>query len=244
MNSRGGTSASSGDGGFAEAFEAAKGVRGWLTRAQAEDLYRAAAAVPGGARVVEVGTHHGRSAIVLAFALPADARLIAVDPFGSDWRYGAEGTEAACRANLAAAGVETKVELRVATSQEVLAEWQGAAALVYIDGKHDYWSVRHDLGWAEVLPIGGVLFLHDAFSSLGVTLGLLRSLTTSRRLRYVGRTGSLARLEVGRPDRRDRLRPMRDLPWWGRNLVVKVALRLRLGPLLRLLRHHDVDDPF
>jgi hypothetical protein len=115
---------------------------------------------------------------------------------------------------------------------------------VYVDGKHDVLSLRDDLRWSAHVPPGGVVLVHDAFSSVGVTLGLLSVLPLSRRLRYVGRTGSLARLEVGRPHLRDRLRPLREVPWWMRNVAVKVLLRLGLRPLARLLGHRGLDDPF
>jgi hypothetical protein len=35
-----------------------------------------------------------------------------------------------------------------------------------------------------------------------------------------------------------------ELPWWLRNLVVKVLLRLRLRPLARVLGHADTADPY
>lgn len=237
MNSRGGRS-------FDDAYAVADTVPGWLTRDQAAVLHAAAAALEPGATVVEIGSHHGRSAIILAAALPAGARLVAIDPFPDDWRYGAAGTEAACRANLERAGVADRVELRVASSKAELTGWHDPVALAYIDGKHDYWSLRHDLGWGRHVPAGGSVFVHDAFSSLGVTTALLRTLATDDRLVYRGRTGSLARLEIGRPTAGDRLGPWREVPWWLRNLTVKVLLRLRLHPLARLMGHRGTDDPY
>ncbi len=77
-----------------------------------------------------------------------------------------------------------------------------------------------------------------------MTLALLRDAATTRRHRYVGRTGSLARFEVGPPSARDRLRVAAELPWFARNLVVKVLLRLRLRPVARLLGHRDTADPY
>ena len=44
---------------------------------------------------------------------------------------------------------------------------------------------------ARVVP-GGTLLIHDAFSSVGVTLAILRLLAPGSRFRYVGRSGSLA----------------------------------------------------
>jgi hypothetical protein len=167
-----------------------------------------------------------------------------VDPFPADWRYGAAGTEDRFRDNVARAGVADVVDLRVATSAVVRRAWRAPVDLVYIDGKHDYWTVRDDLRWAGLVPEGGTVLVHDAFSSLGVTLALLRDVLASRRLRYAGRTGSLARLEVATPRTRDRARMLAELPWWARNLVVKVLLRLRLRPLARVLGHDDTADPY
>jgi len=229
---------------FAEAYALAEPIPGWLTEDQARRLYDDAAAVPPGGTVVEIGSHHGRSALMIASALPEGARLVAVDPFPEDWRYGAAGTEARFRENLADAGLTAVVDLRVATSSEVRAGWDRPVHVVYVDGKHDYWTCRDDLRWSRHVVPGGTVLVHDAFSSLGVTTALLRELLVSRSLRYRGRVGSLARLEVGPPSVPDRLRVLAELPWWLRNLVVKVCLRLHLGLLARALGHHDQADPY
>jgi len=229
---------------FEESFGFADTIPGWLTRDQAHELHDAARAVSAGGVVVEIGSHQGRSAVVLAAALAPGARLVAVDPFGEDWKYGAAGTEAVCRANLARAGVDDRVDLRASTSRAVRAGWAEPVDLVYLDGKHDLWSLRDDLRWATHVRPAGVVLVHDAFSSVGVTLGLFSVLPWSRSLRYVGRTGSLARLEVASPDLADRARPLRELPWWLRNLVVKVLLRLRLRRAATVLGHHGAADPY
>ncbi|MGZ4496123.1 MAG: class I SAM-dependent methyltransferase [Nocardioides sp.] len=229
---------------FARAFAAVADVPGWLTREQAALLHDSAASVPVGGVAVEIGSHHGRSTAVLAAGLPPGARLVAVDPFPEDWRYGAAGTEQACRATLARAGVSERVDLRVTTSAEARRGWSEPLDLVYVDGKHDHWTVRDDLGWATFVRPGGWVLVHDAFSSLGVTTALLRDVLPSRSLRYAGRVGSMARLQVAPPTVRDRLRVLSELPWWARNLVVKVLLRLRLGAAARLLGHRGSADPF
>jgi predicted O-methyltransferase YrrM len=226
---------------FPDAFALVRDVPGWLTADQARALHDAVTDRGPGARVVEIGSHHGRSTIVLA---AAGARVVAVDPFPADWRYGAAGTEQACRTNLVRAGVADRVDLRVATSREVRRTWSAPADVVYVDGKHDYRTVRDDLRWADHLAPGGVLLVHDAFSSLGVTTALLRELWLGRRLRYVDRIGSLARLEPGCPTVADRARVLGELPWWVRNLVVKVLLRLRLYAVARLVGHAGADDPY
>lgn len=225
---------------FDSAWRLASGLDGWLTEAQARVLYDAASAVAPG-RVVEIGSHLGRSTVVLA---ASGATVTAVDPFPDDWRYGGPDTERRFRTHLADAGVDSWVDVRVATSRDVRAGWAQPVRLVYVDGKHDLWSCRDDLRWSAFLSPGDTVLVHDAFSSLGVTLALLRDATTTRRHRYVGRTGSLARFEISRPSLGDRLRVLRELPWFVRNLVVKVLLRLRLRALARLLGHHDTADPY
>jgi hypothetical protein len=86
--------------------------------------------------------------------------------------------------------------------------------------------------------------VHDSFSSIGVTLALLAFVLPSRRLAYRGRVGSLATFEQTRPSWRDRSALLAELPWWLRNVGVKVLLRLRLRPLTRMLGHVDDADPY
>ena len=233
-----------GHAGFEHAWSFASSIEGWLTRGQARVLFEAALSLPDGVRVVEIGSHQGRSTVVLASALPVGGRLIAVDPFDPSWRYGALETRERLLDHLEAAGVASRVEIVASTSRAARAAYDGNAGLVYIDGKHDYWTVRDDLRWADRLPDGGVVLVHDAFSSFGVTLALFRTLTVSRRLTYTGRTGSLARLVVRRPGLADRVLPLREVPWWFRNLLVKVLLRLGLRRVARLLGHVDAADPY
>lgn len=224
-----------------DAFALVRDVPGWLTADQAETLAAAVRERGPGACVVEIGSHHGRSTIVLA---AAGGDVVAVDPFPPDWRYGGPDTERQLRGNLARTGVADRVEVRVASSREVRSAWSRPVDVVYIDGKHDYWTVRDDLDWTSHLGPGGVILVHDAFSSLGVTSALLCELWLGRRLRYVTRTGSLALLVPGAPRPVDRLRVAAQLPWWCRNLCVKVLLRLRLAPVARLVGHEGTADPY
>jgi predicted O-methyltransferase YrrM len=225
---------------FDVAWQHAAGIDGWLTRDQARVLYDEARRVSP-ARVVEVGSHLGRSTVVLG---ATGASVTAVDPFPDDWRYGRPDTEQALRRHLAGAGVADRVDVVVATSAAARSAWSEEVRLVYVDGKHDHWSCLDDLRWSRFLRPGDVVLVHDAFSSLGVTSALVRDALLGSRHRYTGRTGSLARLVVGRPSTADRLRVLRDLPWFARNLVVKVLLRLRLRPAARILGHDDTADPY
>ncbi|GAA1096204.1 class I SAM-dependent methyltransferase [Nocardioides dubius] len=229
---------------LAAALAASAPIPGWLTAAQGTVLFDAArSAVPGGA-VVEIGSHHGRSMVVLAAAAPVGCRVVAIDPFGPDWRYGEAGTEAALRANLARHDLAERVDVRVSSSEQALPGWTEPISLLYIDGAHDLRSVRHDLGWRRHVLPGAQVLIHDAFSSVGVTVGLLPELLGPSRLRYLRREGSLAVFEHARPRLRDRLRMACQLGWWLRNVVIKVLLRLRLSRVAGLLGHHDTADPY
>ena len=77
-----------------------------------------------------------------------------------------------------------------------------------------------------------------------MTLALLWWLVTDRRSRYLGRTGSLALYEMTPPTVSDRARVLGELPWFARNLLVKVLLRLRQRRLARLLGHTIAADPY
>jgi hypothetical protein len=210
---------------FDAAWTEAAGIPGWLTRAQARRLWDSARRLGAGDLVVEIGSHQGRSTVVLArAAIDREARVVAIDPFVDGRLFGGTATRGKFERNTAAVGAA--LDLRAEPSQLVRRTWTDPVGLLYIDGKHDYWTVRDDLRWHAHLPIGGEVLIHDAFSSIGVTLGILRHVLPSTRLRYVDRTGSLARFEVARPSGRDRLRILAELPWWLRNIGIKVALRV------------------
>jgi predicted O-methyltransferase YrrM len=228
---------------FDAVFAKAADIGGWLTRDQAYSLWSEAQTIGAGHRIVEIGSHQGRSTVVLAAAAP-EATVVAIDPFVGGAMFGGLATKDKFLANLDRTGVRGQVDLREAKSTELRPLWREPIALLYIDGKHDYWTLSDDLKWTEFLSDGGRVLIHDAYSSIGVTLGLLRHALPSRRLRYLDRTGSLARFEVGTPSRADRLRILGEMPWWIRNVGIKILLRLRLYPIARLVGHTDTADPY
>lgn len=226
--------------GFADAWQVADTVHGWLTRDQARALWDAALTVPPKGTIVEIGSHQGRSTIVLATAAQErDAEVVAVDPFVEGRLFGGAPTRAKFAANLERAGVADTVRLIAERSTVIRPSWREPVDMLYIDGKHDYWTVRDDLRWAERLPDGAPVLVHDAFSSIGVTLGLLVRVLPSRTIAYVGRDGSLARFVVRAPSPADRWRILLQLPWFARNVAIKLALRLA-----RLVGYHGTPDPY
>jgi hypothetical protein len=173
-----------------------------------------------------------------------DGRVLAVDPFVEGRLFGGLSTREKFLRNLAAAAVDDRVELVEEYSTRARPGWRRSFEYLYIDGKHDYWTLSDDLRWSVHLPEGAPVLVHDCFSSIGVTLGILRHVLFSRRLRYECRAGSLALFRVGRPSTADRRRILAEMPWWLRNVFVKVLLRLRLRPAARLFGHDSPYDPY
>jgi hypothetical protein len=153
-------------------------------------------------------------------------------------------------ANLERAGIIGRVRHLRAFSHDALADVDGDVDVLFIDGAHRYRPALDDvLQWGARVPIGGTLLIHDAFSSIGVTLAIGRALLWSRRFRYEGRAGSLAVYRAQPPaSTADRLanagRQLAQLPWFARNVVIKALIVFRLGRVTRLLGHTEPTWPY
>jgi predicted O-methyltransferase YrrM len=224
-------------------------VEGWLTDGQAACLASEARAVAPGGRIVEIGSFRGRSTIVLARAADPAVEVVAIDPHLGRDRAPQETTEdpaagasdhAAFVANLRAAGVGNRVRHLRMTSEAALDALPGPVDLLWVDGAHGFRFASLDLRrWGARVADGGVMLVHDSFSSVGVTLALLRTTVFGARWRYAGRVGSLAvfrRLPVRR--RRNAARQLAQLPWFVRNVLVKALILARLRPVARVVLGH------
>lgn len=230
---------------FAALWRLCSAVPGWLKEGQASLLYDEAARLGPGDSVVEIGSHQGRSTVVLAgVARRVGARVFAVDPFVEGRLFGGLSTREKFERNIGAAGVAEAVTLLPTYSKDARAQWSQEIQLLYIDGKHDYWSFTDDLRWRRHLRPGGRILVHDSFSSIGVTLGILTRILLSSDIRYLRRSDSMALFELGRPSLADRRRIVAELPWWLRNVFLKVLLRLHLRPVARLFGHDSPYDPY
>lgn len=235
------------DGATGRLARALDGVEGWLPMAQAARLHAAAGAVRGGGRIVEIGSFRGRSTIALALGAVDDVEVVAIDPHAGNDRgpqeldgYQAEAAtdHEVFLANLTAAGVGKRVRHVRRPSAAAHADVPGAVDVLFVDGAHRYGPARDDLRhWGARVADGGHLLVHDCFSSIGVTLALLRTLTPSSQWRWLGRTGSLAaweRTPVGssRDHAVNIAAQLAQLAWFATNVVRKVliAAGLRKGP--------------
>jgi hypothetical protein len=233
---------------FEAVWDVASTIPGWLTEEQAKLLFDTARDLSSASAplLLEIGSHQGKSTVVLASAARAQGgKVVAVDPFVDGRLFGGASTRTKFEDNLREADLTDAVELLPEYSTRARPTWTRDIDYLYIDGKHDYWTLADDLKWAEHLPPGAPILVHDCYSSIGVTLGVLAHVLPSTHIRYERRAGSMALFRVGKPSWEDRRRILREVPWWLRNVVVKVLLRLRLRPVAsRLFGHEGPYDPY
>lgn len=226
--------------GFPAAWAAVADVQGWMTEGQGRALFDAARACSAGGRIVEIGSFQGRSTIVLALAADPSVEVVAIDPHaGNDrgpqeiggFETEAEDDHVRFESNLSAAGVRERVLHLRKFSDDALADVEGSIDVLYVDGAHRYAPALADIRqWGAKVTDGGTLLVHDSFSSIGVTLAILRELVPSRRFRYVGRSRSLAIYRADRSSSRwgSAARQLAQLPWFAWNVTKKVLISARV----------------
>ncbi|MGI8794852.1 MAG: class I SAM-dependent methyltransferase [Acidimicrobiales bacterium] len=234
-------------------------VEGWMTDDQAGRLWGAAATVAPTGQIVEIGSFRGRSTIVLATAAAPGVKVVAIDPHAGNDRgpqefegfaVEAETDHEAFHANLERCDVHDRVRHIRAFSEAAHPDVDGEIDVLYIDGAHRFGPARHDIvSWGDRVRTGGVMLIHDSFSSVGVTLAILTTLVPGRRFRYHGRSGSLteykAVTELPLTARAyNAAHQLASLPWFVRNVIIKALILARLGRLTRLLGHRQATWPY
>ena len=224
-------------------------VQGWMTRDQACRLWDRAGELEPGERVVEIGSFQGRSMIVLASSAPEGVELIAIDPHGGNDRgpqeldgfvAEAEGDHETFLSNLREAGVGDRVIHLRKFSDDALDDVPGAVDLLYVDGAHRYGPAVADIrSWgAKVVP-GGRMLVHDSFSSVGVTLALIATTLIGPHWLYEGRSQTMSQFRRAQLTPIQRLRnagrQTLELPYFARNLLVKVLIVCHLRAATKLL---------
>lgn len=243
---------------FDGAWAATTDVEGWMTHDQARRLWDRASELASGDRIVEIGSFRGRSTIILASAAPVGTTVVAIDPhLGTDRgpqeivtteQLGQNDNDVFNR-NLEQADVAHTVRHVRKMSTDALGDVDGSIDLLYIDGAHRYAPARADMmQWGSRVAEGGTLLVHDSWSSIGVTGALLRTYLAGSDWRYMGRSQSMAEYRrsplTGAERRRNVLRQLRELPWFLRNLIIKVLLSCKLGRLTKLLGHDGETWPY
>ena len=241
---------------FAEILTSVADVEGWMSDGQARRLHDRAAELGAGTQIVEIGSFRGRSMIVLASSAADGVAITAIDPhLGSDrgpqeidpnTELGDDDFSVFHR-NLSDAGVADRVRHVRKMSDAALDDVDGEIDLLYIDGAHRFGPARADIvDWGDRVSGGGTMLIHDSFSSIGVTLALLTTTLLGGRWKYVGRSRSMAeyqRVNLSPGERAaNAVRQLAQLPWFVRNVVIKVLIVAKLGPVTRLLGHRNPDE--
>lgn len=156
-------------------------MKGFLSQAEGEALYHCAAALPGHAPVLEIGSYCGKSSVYIGLGCQHSGRtLLALDHHrGSEEHQpgemfhdpeltdaqGAVDTLRSFRDTLSRAGLDETVIPVLASSTQFYRVWQGALSMVFIDGGHSLKAALADYrGWAGFIHPQGLLAIHDVYS--------------------------------------------------------------------------------
>jgi predicted O-methyltransferase YrrM len=120
-------------------------------------LFLAARRGAGEGAIVEIGSYKGKSTVALAFGskLAGREKVFSIDP-----HYG--GTKDIMLNNLSMMNAADYVVPIFKRSEEAAVSFDSKVRLLFIDGKHDYESVKKDiLSWKDLVSEGGIISLHD-----------------------------------------------------------------------------------
>jgi predicted O-methyltransferase YrrM len=202
---------------------AARGAIGFMPEAEGIALHEAGLRAARLGPLLEIGSYCGKSAIYLGAAARACGTVL----FSVDHHRGSEeqqpgqeyfdprllgpdgriDTLPAFRRTLAATGLESVVIPIVGDSATVAVHWGTPLGLVFIDGGHSEVTAQADYaGWCPFLRAGGLLVIHDVFSSPAqggqAPFHVLRRALASGQFQETAAVGSLRVLEkTGGPAR-------------------------------------------
>lgn len=234
---------------FDQVYRSIADVEGWMTRDQACRLWDSASELAAGDHIVEIGSFHGRSAIVLASAAAHGVAIHTIDPHGGNdrgphefegFQNEAERDHEIFLSNLERAGVRCRIEHIRKYSHDAVEDIPNQVDLLYIDGAHRFAPALDDLRrYRDRVAYGGTLLVHDCYAAWGLTLALFMTMALSGKFRYLGRSQTMAqfqRVDLTPADRAANcFRQLLELPYFARNLAIKVLIKAKLAALTRLL---------
>lgn len=192
-------------------------VKGFLSHAEGEALFRCASELQSAATAVEIGSYCGKSTVYLGLGCKAaGCTLFAVDHHrGSEEHQpgemfhdpqllddtGAFSTLTSFRRTMSAAKLDDTVIPILSSSAQFARAWQGSVGLVFIDGGHSLDAALLDYrSWAGFIEPKGRLAIHDVYPAseaggqapitvyrLALASGLFREIASVDSLRILER---------------------------------------------------------
>jgi len=142
-------------------------IPGWLFMPEREFLYSTALESPAQGLLVDIGSHAGLSACCMGMGASRrsdllEFTLVCIEPLGTPESTAHDVTHEMLLDNLQEY-VKVHTHVHIETSAEVAPQYpEESAALVFVDGDHNYDMVLQDLQlWWAKLKIGGTLACHD-----------------------------------------------------------------------------------
>jgi hypothetical protein len=166
-------------------------------------LFLAARDGKGRGCIVEVGAYKGKSTIALASGskLGGREKVESIDPHGG-------GTLEVFQTNIARSGLSEQVVTVVAVSLTAREKFGGLIRLIFIDGLHDYASVKSDIElWKDRVIDGGILAFHDY--NYSTVYQAVKELTDSPGYSFEAEVGCTAFVSKGNRSNQELFRTMR-----------------------------------
>lgn len=147
------------------------GIAGFLRQDEAHLLCRLASVSGSSGAIVEIGSWEGKSTVCLGIGslLGSKNCIYAIDPHTGSSEHkkemGKVNTLINFKKNIVKAGVSKIVTPIVMTSHSAVTKIKEPVSLLFIDGAHDYNSVKQDfLDWYPKVIDDGIVAFHDTIS--------------------------------------------------------------------------------
>ncbi len=165
-------------------------IPGFLSQREAELLYKIAHDKAG--NIIEIGSLHGRSTVVLAEAIKdsdKSGKVFAIDPGYMDIQ-----SLVNFQKNISHFGVDKYIQPITISSEEANKNWHDPVDFLWIDGDHTYKGAELDfLLWEPYLKIGGIIAYHDVtFNHPDVRKVVAKYIFRSRKFKKVGFVDGIA----------------------------------------------------
>ena len=160
-----------------------------MTEAEGLSLYNTAKQVKAGNAIVEIGSWKGKSTVCLGSGSRDGNRVkvFAIDPHtGSSefHKFGKLDTFEEFKQNINKAGVAEFIEPIKDISENVAKGFNQPVGFTFIDGFHQYSSVKLDFQlWFPKVLNGGILAFHDSWHFIGPNLATAIPLLTSSKIK-------------------------------------------------------------